>query len=294
MWSRDCRTRAREVRQRQRRRPSALHCSELGRRSFYDLRVRGACGRYAGDYIEPRLKKAVPSRFERPARERPRRRGRPPIISDDRLLEAAREVFLARGIRATTAEVAERAGVSEGTIFHRYKTKDALFRAAMQFDPEEVPKIIEALTPRAGEGDLRETLEALALRVLSFGRVAIPMMMMAWSNPNSEYSLEQLLISKQLGHERPLRFLEAFFAAEIERGRLARVNAQVLTRMFMGTLRDFCLGAIFANNEARMEPQELARQVVDLILRAARPETPNVSPARAVVPARPRVRARSR
>jgi AcrR family transcriptional regulator len=225
-----------------------------------------------------------------------RRRGRPPIISDDRLLEAAREVFLSRGIRATTAEVAERAQISEGTIFHRYKTKDALFRAAMQFDPEDVPNIIESLTPRAGEGDLRETLEALALRVLSFGRVGLPMMMMAWSNPGSEYSFEKMLINKQVGHERPVRALHAFFNGEIERGRLAKVNVEVLTRMFIGTLRDFCVSELLSNSEGRMPPQELAKNVVDLILRAARPEadTPSAKPpAPELVPPRTRGRARN-
>ncbi len=203
-------------------------------------------------------------------------------------------MFLSRGIRATTAEVAERAGISEGTIFHRYKTKDALFRAAMQFEPEEVPRIIESLMPRAGEGDLRETLEALALRVLSFGRVALPMMMMAWSNPQSEYSLEQMLINKQIGHERPLRTLEAFFAAEMERGRLAPVNPRVLSRMFIGTLRDFCVSELLVNSEDRVPPLELARSVVDLILRAARPDAPPVARARDAIPPRARSRVRAR
>jgi AcrR family transcriptional regulator len=220
------------------------------------------------------------------------------VITDDRLLEAARDVFLTRGIRATTAEVAERAQISEGTIFHRYKTKDALFRAAMQFDPEEVPKIIESLTPRAGEGDLRETLVALALRVLSFGRVGLPMMMMAWSNPGSDYSLEKMLVNKQIEHERPFRALQAFFDAEIARGRLAPVNSEVLTRMFVGTLRDFCVTELLANTEGRMPPQALAENVVDLILRAARPIpqeeglAANVVVPPAPAPSRARVRAR--
>ncbi len=228
--------------------------------------------------------------------ESPRRRGRPPIISDDRLLEAAREVFLARGIRATTAEVAERADVSEGTIFHRYKTKDALFRAAMQFDPAEVPKIIESFAPRAGEGDLRETLVALALRILSFGRVGLPMMMMAWSNPGSEFSFEKMLGDKQLANERSFRALSAFFEAEIQRGTLAPVNPTVLTRMFVGTLRDFCMSELLANTEEHLPPQELAESVVDLILRAARPshELPAaVKSAPAPLPSRARVRTRT-
>lgn len=224
----------------------------------------------------------------------PRRRGRPPVISDDRLLEAAREVFLARGIRATTAEVAERAQVSEGTIFHRYKTKDALFRAAMQFDPADMPKIIDSFAPRAGEGDVRETLIALALRILAFGRVGLPMMMMAWSNPGNEASFEKMLSDKQVAHERSFRALHAFFDAEIQRGTLAPVNSTVLTRMFVGTLRDFCMSEVLANAEAHMPPQELAESVVDLILRAARPSPDLLAkPTPVAAASRARVRART-
>ena len=51
-------------------------------------------------------------------------RGRPPTITSERLLDVARDVFLECGIRATTQDVAERAGVSEGVLFHRFKSKD--------------------------------------------------------------------------------------------------------------------------------------------------------------------------
>ncbi len=237
----------------------------------------------------------MPPRRQPPAPLNARRRGRPPVISDDRLLEAARDVFLAHGIRATTAEVAERAQISEGTIFHRYKTKDALFGAAMQFDPDDVPKIMDELTPRAGEGDLRETLVALALRILSFSRIGIPMMMMAWSNPGTEFSLEKMLVNKQLAHERPFRALKAFFDAEIERGHLGPVNSQVLTRMFVGTLRDFCVNEVLSNTEEPTPPRELAENVVDLILRAARPSEEHAANVPlAAAPSRARVRANRR
>ena len=234
--------------------------------------------------MAPRRANALP--------ETARRRGRPPVISDDRLLDAAREVFLSRGIRATTAEVAERAQISEGTIFHRYKTKDALFSAAMQFDPNELTTIIESLAPRAAEGDLRQTLVALAIRILSFGRVGIPMAMMAWSNPNNGCSLEKIISNKQMTHERPFRALKTFFDAEIARGHLAPVNSEVLTRMFVGTLRDFCFSELLSNAEGRMPPEELANNVVDLILRAARP-SPEVSAAPAAPPTAARVRLRA-
>ncbi|MBU6161784.1 MAG: TetR family transcriptional regulator, partial [Myxococcales bacterium] len=58
------------------------------------------------------------------------------VIRDDEILLAAREVFLESGPTATTAEVARRAGVSEGTLFKRYVTKKELIIAAMKMREE--------------------------------------------------------------------------------------------------------------------------------------------------------------
>jgi len=52
---------------------------------------------------------------------------RPTVIRDETIIDAAREVFLERGFGATTAEVAVRAGVSEGSIFKRFNSKVDLF-----------------------------------------------------------------------------------------------------------------------------------------------------------------------
>ena len=57
--------------------------------------------------------------------------GRPVHISKERILAAARSVFLEHGFSASTAKVAQAAGVSEGSIFKRFPTKEALFVAAM-------------------------------------------------------------------------------------------------------------------------------------------------------------------
>ena len=73
--------------------------------------------------------------------EKPRR-GRPPKIDPADILKVAREVFLARGIRATTQEVAERAGVSEGSIFYRFKSKEGLFREAMEVSEDDMPSLV--------------------------------------------------------------------------------------------------------------------------------------------------------
>ena len=55
---------------------------------------------------------------------------RPRTITDEQIVEAARAAFLEQGFSATTAEIARRAGISEGTLFKRFATKEDLFEEA--------------------------------------------------------------------------------------------------------------------------------------------------------------------
>src|SRR6202000_3218123 len=47
----------------------------------------------------------------------------------ERIVAAAVEVFAERGLEASTAEIAQRAGVGEATLFRRFPTKDDLVTA---------------------------------------------------------------------------------------------------------------------------------------------------------------------
>jgi AcrR family transcriptional regulator len=49
----------------------------------------------------------------------------------ERIVAAAVEVFAERGLEASTAEIAQRAGVGEATLFRRFPTKDDLDAAAV-------------------------------------------------------------------------------------------------------------------------------------------------------------------
>jgi AcrR family transcriptional regulator len=95
----------------------------------------------------------------------PRRGGRPSraaaALLPERILEAATALFLAEGYGATSIEaVAQRAGISKRTFYHRFPGKAALFEAV-------VHRIIERLRPPPGtplydEGSLEEVLLRLA------------------------------------------------------------------------------------------------------------------------------------
>jgi AcrR family transcriptional regulator len=61
-----------------------------------------------------------------------------------RLLDAAAAVFAERGLDASTAEIARRAGVGQGTVFRRFPTKDDLVAAIV------VDRLGEITTAAAG------------------------------------------------------------------------------------------------------------------------------------------------
>ena len=56
---------------------------------------------------------------------------RPRQVTDDALLSAARDCFLEQGPGCSTNVIAQRAGVSQATLFKRFGTKDDLLLAAL-------------------------------------------------------------------------------------------------------------------------------------------------------------------
>jgi AcrR family transcriptional regulator len=210
-----------------------------------------------------------------------RPRGRPPVISTERLLEVAREVFLELGIRATTLEVASRAGIAEGTIFTRFKSKSELFRAAMQFDPDQALAFVERLPSLAGQPDLRQTLVGFADEFLRLGRVAVPVMMMSWSNPEG-HMCDERGADKGTRHRRVIAAIKAFFQAEMSAGRLRQSNPEVLARMLLGSLHQYCMSELFVRDVAGLSASDFAAGVVDVLLLASSPEPAPVRQVRAV------------
>src|SRR5436305_1987820 len=95
-------------------------------------------------------------------------------ITDDQILAAARALFLEKGVSATAAEVAAKAGCAEGSIFKRFGTKADLFRAAMlPNDVEEVPWL-KTLVAGLGKGDLEQHLVEVGLLAIDFFRGFMP------------------------------------------------------------------------------------------------------------------------
>lgn len=209
-------------------------------------------------------------------------RGRPPTIDSEKLLTVAREVFLERGIRATTLEVAQRAGVSEGSLFHRFKTKEALFRAAMRFDEDELPGLLSSAIAKLDRVDVREGLFQFAHEISELSRVALPLAMMSWSNrPDGTTPFDE----RRQRFMVQLRQFAAYLERQMQAGVLRQMDAEIFARAFLGSVHQFCLSRILGDGLTLPEGMYL-RGLVDLFLVGALQEPTRSKPARRVTRAR--------
>jgi AcrR family transcriptional regulator len=111
----------------------------------------------------------------------------PPRKTDTRqaLIDAALEVFLERGFaRATTREIAQAAGVAEGTIYRHFADKYALFHEVFLTLTVEVVGELQRFGERAGQGTVRENLESLFSLVGGIQEQLSSLMASMWADPD--------------------------------------------------------------------------------------------------------------
>jgi AcrR family transcriptional regulator len=178
-------------------------------------------------------------------------------------------VFLERGIRATTLEVAERAGVSEGVLFHRFKSKEGLFSAAMDFDREEAPRrVLKAIEELQGL-EVREGMIRLATTLVEVGRVALPILMMSWSNPQP--CAVPLFDKKRAKFGEILKALGGYFEQQMQNGKLRQMDPEVLARALLGAVHHFVMTRILLEDgdSTAMPEGMFVRGLADLLLNGA-------------------------
>jgi AcrR family transcriptional regulator len=178
---------------------------------------------------------------------------RPASISNQQILDAARAVFLAHGFgKASTAEIAHRAAISEGSIFNRFPTKDALFRAAM--DNAQPPAL--KLDRYVGQGDVRQNLVRITVDSIHFLSNLLPTLMLRWSEREAARGATVCSRPREI-----LVALTAFFKAE---KRLRRVGGDpaITARLFMGAVWNYCFLHTVAGFRA-MSVKTFATRMVD-------------------------------
>ncbi len=179
-------------------------------------------------------------------------------ITDEQILEAARRLFEQFGFHVTTAQIAEEAGVSEGSIYRRWETKEELMINACGVVPPPFLTDIEAFV--AHEPTIDAKLLFLASAMLDFFMANLPKMsaMMAGGLDFKR----KMLSSGNAPPVRLVRSLMQFFEGQRRQGNIATRDPEVVARMFVGSLHHYAFAEFVGLNDLLPLPRETYLRVV--------------------------------
>ena len=148
----------------------------------------------------------------------PRRRGRPPSGGREAILQATLGLLRERGVaRLTTRDVAERAGVSEASVYYHYTDKAGLLRAVFEAGLQPLQAL--AYDEHASLLELGQGLEA-------FLDKGLLVMMAAQSDVDLRAELATFLVANDLGPHRGIDALSA---------RLDDADPEAAAMLFIGS-----------------------------------------------------------
>jgi AcrR family transcriptional regulator len=189
-----------------------------------------------------------------------------PKITNQRILEAAREVFLEKGFAGSTLEIAARCGISEASIFKRFSTKEELFFTAMGIP--ETPVWVQNLETLAGVGNLKENLIQICFQILEFHREMMPRLMMLQSRgkiPKPESLPEPKLI-------RDVKALATFLEREMNQGRLRPSNPKASAHLLLGSVMNYVfLEHMESPTSTPTSDSELVQHLVEILWQGIAP-----------------------
>ncbi len=193
--------------------------------------------------------------------------GRTRSITNEQILDAAREVFMEKGVRATTLEIAQRAGVSEGTVFKRFDTKDALFFECME-TPFLAPwaTLTQALTSaQEPTSDMAAELEQICESMLTFFLLLQPMIHMRMSRGADAGPFVK---DRNAPPIQGISALTMYLHQQQRHGLLGPVDPEIAARMLIGSVFFYAFGEhAGVNNIMPMPRSTFIRGLIHNLLR---------------------------
>jgi AcrR family transcriptional regulator len=195
--------------------------------------------------------------------------GRPRLIETEAILEAARDTFLEEGVGATTGAIARRAGISEATIFKRFRTKTELFFAAMGFAEFDARKAIEDLR---GKGPASREIEAISLRLLEYLGEMVPVLTRLLAHPGVN-AVELAEMFPEMPARALVEAVAEYVESEQRDGRMEPRDPHAVAVTIFGILHNRALLehiGLYPKDERSRE--EFVRSFIDVLWNGIRPE----------------------
>ena len=208
---------------------------------------------------------------------------RPRQFSDDELLQTARRCFLEHGPGVSTGVIAEALGVSQGALFKRFKTKQALMVEALA--PIERPAWIDEVEAGPDDRPVPEQLREVVEHIDAFFTQLLPciaVLKAAGLGP-TDAMREQQVPPPVLAH----RALSGFFRRLHAQGRAQITNPQSTAMAFLGALHArHMLGHVLGPHAPKLEP-DFPQSLVELLWAGISPSGPTAPEPTAPEPTAP-------
>ncbi len=149
---------------------------------------------------------------------------------NSRILTAAQHLFAQQGFeKTTTRQLAEAAGVAEGTLFRHFETKKSILAAVVtQGWSEMLTDLLTELSDVASYKAVSKVMKRRMLRLHEHGDMMRVCFMEAQYHPDLRDRIEADVISKMQS------VVEAFIQTGIDRGVYRNLNPELVARIFLG------------------------------------------------------------
>lgn len=184
--------------------------------------------------------------------------------TETRILKAAQRLFARSGFDGTTTrDLAQAAGVAEGTLFRHFENKKAILVEVATQGWVEI--LTDLLTELSEMGSYKAVAQVMRKRMLNLHRNADMMrvcFMEAQFHPDLRDRIQYEVIAKMTD------VTEAFFQTAMDRGVYRQMNPRTVAQVFLGmfTVAGFSRNTIMAEDASPQAMQAMAEDLADIFL----------------------------
>jgi AcrR family transcriptional regulator len=189
-----------------------------------------------------------------------------------RILKAARRLFARKGFDGTTTrELADEAGVAEGTLFRHFENKKAiLIEVATQGWVEILTDLLTELSEMGSYKAIAQVMRKRMLNLHENGDLLRVCFMEAQFHPDLQEQIQNDVIVKMTD------VAEAFFQTAMDQGVYRRMNPRVVAQVFLGmfTIAGFSQDSILPVGAPPQQMQEMAETMAEIFLNGVLADAP--------------------
>ncbi|PSM49797.1 TetR/AcrR family transcriptional regulator [Chroococcidiopsis sp. CCALA 051] len=192
------------------------------------------------------------------------RASQPADSSRDRILQAAQRLFARQGFDGTTTrDLAQAAGVAEGTLFRHFSNKKAILVEVATQGWVEI--LTDLLTELSEMGSYKAVAQVMQRRMWNFQKNA-DLMRVCFMEAQFHPDLRDRVQSEVIGKMTDVA--EAFFQTAMERGIYRPMNPRIVAQVFLGmfAISGFSHNTLMEPNASPQQMKEMAEGLADIFL----------------------------